>query len=395
MTKGLFYLLIQTLKIYDIKDYENNPRNNDAAVEAVAASIQEFGFKVPIIIDKDNIIVAGHTRLKAAKKLGLDRVPCIVADDLTDEQVKAFRLADNKTAELAEWDFEKLESELFELAEMGVSMDDFGFDEFEAGEMPEIIEDDIPEVDEESDPITKRGQKWKLGNHFLLCGDATSESDVNYLCGGQKADLLQTDPPYNVDYEGKTEEELKIQNDKMDNDDFISLLTAAFTNADKNMKKGAAFYIWHASRTQKQFEETIPFEIRQQLIWNKNSMVLGRQDYQWKHEPCFYGWKEGAPHKWYSDRTQTTVLDFNKPQRNEDHPTMKPVELIAYQINNSTKQGDVVLDMFGGSGTTLIACEQLNRVCYMLELDPKYCDVIIKRWETLTGKKAELIGESK
>lgn len=205
------------------------------------------------------------------------------------------------------------------------------------------------------------------------------------------ADLLLTDPPYNVDYEGSTNDTLKIQNDNMSNDDFEVFLKMSFNNAEKVMKSGAAFYVWHASRTQSQFEKAIPFEIRQQLIWVKNSMVLGRQDYQWKHEPCFYGWKEGASHNWYADRTQTTVLEFNKPNKNAEHPTMKPVELIAYQMQNSTKRGDIVFDLFGGSGTTLIAAEQTGRQCRMIELDPKYCDVIIKRWETLTGKQAELI----
>ena len=204
-------------------------------------------------------------------------------------------------------------------------------------------------------------------------------------------DLLLTDPPYNVAYEGGTDEKLTIQNDDMNNDDFIMFLSSAFQNAEKYMREGAAFYIWHASRTQMQFEMAIPFIIRQQLIWVKNSLVLGRQDYQWKHEPCYYGWKEGAAHNWYADRTQTTVLEFEKPLKNGEHPTMKPVELIAYQMRNSTKQGDVIYDPFGGSGTTLIAAEQIGRQCRMLELDERYADVIIKRWETLTGQTAELI----
>ena len=204
-------------------------------------------------------------------------------------------------------------------------------------------------------------------------------------------DLLLTDPPYNVAYTGATEEALTIQNDNMTDDEFIGFLTAAFENADYYLKAGASFYIWHGSRTQKQFEESMPWMIRQQLIWNKNSIVLGRQDYQWKHEPCFYGWKDGAPHSWYSDRSQTTVLDFNKPNRNGDHPTMKSVELIAYQLQNSTKQGDIVLDLFGGSGTTLIAAEHTGRRCRMLELDEKYADVIVKRYEAMTGQKGILL----
>lgn len=206
-----------------------------------------------------------------------------------------------------------------------------------------------------------------------------------------KADLFITDPPYNVDYEGGTDDALTIMNDNLNEADFLNLLKSAFENADRHMKSGASFYIWHASKTQKQFEETIPWSIRQQLIWNKNALIIGRQDYQWKHEPCFYGWKDGASHNWYADRSQTTVLEFNKPTKNGEHPTMKPVELIAYQMNNSTKKGDTVLDLFGGSGTTLIAAEQTKRRCRMMELDPHYCDVIIKRWETLTGQKAELV----
>ena len=203
--------------------------------------------------------------------------------------------------------------------------------------------------------------------------------------------MLLTDPPYNVDYQGETEDALTIQNDNMSDDDFAVFLQSAFENADRHMHKGAAFYIWHARRTQSTFEKAIPFEIRQQLIWNKNSMVLGRQDYQWKHEPCFYGWKEGASHNWYADRSQTTVMEFDKPNKNGDHPTMKPVELIAYQMQNSTKKGDVVLDLFGGSGTTLIAAEQTGRFCRMLELDERYADVIVKRFEALTGQKGILL----
>lgn len=207
----------------------------------------------------------------------------------------------------------------------------------------------------------------------------------------ERADLLLTDPPYNVAYEGGTDEELTIQNDDMNENDFILFLSAAFENAKEYMRSGAAFYIWHASRTQMQFEKAIPFEIRQQLIWVKNSLILGRQDYHWKHEPCFYGWKDGAAHNWYADRTQTTVLEFNKPARNGEHPTMKPVELIAYQMQNSTKKGDTVLDLFGGSGTTLIAAEQTGRRCRMLELDERYADVIVKRFESLTGQKGILL----
>lgn len=395
-------MTVKEIKLTELKEYENNPRINDKAVEAVANSIKNFGFKVPIIVDKENVIVAGHTRKRAAYMLGLETAPCIVADDLTPEQIKAFRVADNKTAELADWDFDKLETELEQLADIDFDMSQFGFDlsEFQ-NEQVDIAEDEIPEVDEETEPTTKLGDIYRLGNHFLMCGDSTKKQDVNKLLTGGvdeaetvKVDLLITDPPYNVAYEGKTDDALTIENDSMSNDDFREFLLLAFNAADSVMKEGAAFYIWHADSEGYNFRRACfdnGWQVRQCLIWNKNCMVMGRQDYQWKHEPCLYGWKSGAAHSWYNDRSQTTVMDFKKPSRNGEHPTMKPVELFAYQINNSSKEHDVVLDIFGGSGTTLIACEQLNRSCYTMELDPRYCDVIIKRWENLTGEKATLI----
>lgn len=260
----------------------------------------------------------------------------------------------------------------------------------------EIVEDEAPEVDEESEPITKLGDIWKLGRHRLMCGDSTSIEQTEKLMGGQQADLLITDPPYNVSYEGGTNDKLTIMNDNMSNDDFRLFLVNAFAAADNVMKNGASFYIWHADSEGYNFRGACfenKWQVRQCLIWNKNSMVMGRQDYQWKHEPCLYGWKDGASHNWYNDRSQTTVMNFNKPQRNGEHPTMKPVELFDYQIRNSSKKGDNVLDLFGGSGTTMIACEHNGRNAYIMELDPKYCDVIIKRWETLTGEKAVLVDE--
>ena len=385
------------LNISELKPYENNPRINDKAVDAVAASIKEFGFKVPIIIDKNNVIVAGHTRLKAAQKLGLEEVPVIVADDLTEEQIKAFRLADNKVSEIAEWDFEKLE---MELKNIEMDMSEFNFDmkeltkEFDKNK--EVTEDDFDvetEIEKIEEPTSKRGDVFQLGNHRLMCGDSTSKEDVERLMNGNKADLVVTDPPYNVAYEGLTKDKLTIMNDKMSHEQFKEFLTKAFACLNESLKEGGAFYIWYASLEQLNFETALNeagLQVRQQLIWNKNSMTLGRQDYQWKHEPCFYGWKDGASHNWYSDRSQTTVMDFNKPNRNGEHPTMKPLELIGYQIKNSSKENDIVTDLFGGSGSTLIACEQLKRSYYTMELDPKYCDVIIKRWETLTGNKAIL-----
>jgi len=378
---------ILNLGLEEIKPYEKNPRKNDNAVDAVAASIREFGFKVPIIIDKDNIIVAGHTRYKAAKKLGLKTVPCIKADDLTDEQVKAFRLADNKVAEQAEWDFDLLNEELETIT---MDMEQFGFEMEE--EENEVVEDEVPDIPEEAK--SKYGDIYLLGTHRLMCGDSTKHEDVEKLMNGNKVDLLITDPPYNVDYEGSNG--MKIQNDKFEEgEEFCQFLTDAFSCADSVMKPGAVFYIWHADSEGYNFRkacQNINWKVRECLIWAKNSLVMGRQDYQWQHEPCLYGWKEGT-HLWASDRKQTTLLHFDKPMKNDIHPTMKPIALFDYQIKNNTKQGDVVLDLFGGSGTTIMACEQNHRVAYSMELDPHYVDAIVQRWENFTGKKAVLVND--
>lgn len=366
----------------EIIPYVNNPRKiSQNAIDNVASSIKNFGFKVPIIIDKDNEIVAGHTRILAAKKLGMEEVPCIVADDLTDTQVKAFRIADNKTAEFSEWDFDLLEVELEGLG------DEFtGFDIDELGELfnddTEVIEDDFDEEPPE-EPISKRGDIWLLGRHRLMCGDSTSEDDVATLMDGNKADMYLTDPPYNVNYTGGTKDKLTIQNDNLEDSEFRKFLSDAFAAADNVMKPGAVFYIWHADTEGYNFRGAcidIGWQVRQCLIWNKNTMVMGRQDYQWKHEPCLYGWKDGAGHLWNSDRKQTTVFDFQRPTRNGEHPTMKPVALFDYLIRNNTKGQDIVLDSFMGSGTTIIACEQNGRIAYGLEIDPKYVDVIVNRY---------------
>lgn len=385
---------IQEILLADLREYENNPRNNDGAVQAVAESIQQFGFKVPIVVDRDNVIVAGHTRYKAAARLGLDKVPCIIADDLTPEQIKAYRLADNKTGELAEWDFAALEIELAELSEMDFDMSEFGFELSEFEEMPEVTEDEVPEVDEENEPITKLGDVWQLGRHRLICGDSTDKETIEKLMDGERADMLHTDPPYNVAYQGKTADKLTIQNDSMSDEQFFEFLNKAFEAADNVMRAGASFYIWHADSEGYNFRKACRatgWQVRQCLIWAKNSIILGRQDYHWKHEPCLYGWKDGAAHYFVEDRTQSTIWEFNKPARNDVHPTMKPVDLCAKAIYNSSKKNEIVLDLFGGSGSTLIACDELERICYLCELDPKYCDVIIKRWEALTGQKAEKI----
>ena len=374
-----------------LKPYEKNPRKNDGAVEYVANSIEEFGFKVPIVVDKNNVIVAGHTRYKAAKKLGLKEVPVIVANDLSDEQIKAFRLADNKVAEQSEWDFDLLGDELAQI--LDIDMDAFGFLDEIGEDVEEATEDDY-EINPPEEPKAKIGEIYQLGRHRLMCGDSTVLNDVEKLMNGARADLLITDPPYNIDYEGKTKDKLKIQNDKMENDSFRQFLIDALTNADAVMNPGAVFYIWHADSEGYNFRGAcfdVGWKVRQCLIWNKNSMVMGRQDYQWKHEPCLYGWKDGAGHLWASDRKQTTIMNFDRPTRNDMHPTMKPIALFDYQIKNHTQVDDVVLDLFSGSGTTIMACEQNGRRGYCMEYDPKYVDVIIERWEQFTGKKAELI----
>ena len=384
---------ITNIPLKNLKPYENNPRKNDDAVKYVAESIKEFGFKVPIVIDKNNVIVAGHTRYKAAKKLKMSEVPCIIADDLTDEQIKAFRLADNKVAEKAEWDFDLLNAELDDIIDLDMEL--FGFEDALQDDAEEAVEDEF-EVELPPEPKSKLGDIYQLGNNRLMCGDSTVLEDVEKLMGGEQADMLLTDPPYNVNYEGKTKDKLKIKNDKMDNDNFRQFLTDAFSNADMVMKPGAVFYIWHADSEGYNFRGACfdaGWTVRQCLIWNKNSMVMGRQDYQWKHEPCLYGWKEGAGHLWASDRKQTTVINFDKPTRNDMHPTMKPIPLFDYQIKNNTKGGDVVLDLFGGSGTTIMACEQNGRHGYCMEYDPRYVDVIVDRWEKFTGAKAVLLNK--
>lgn len=400
----------KTMKLKDIVPYENNPRINEEAVAYVEESMKQCENIDPIEVDEDNVILSGHTRLIALKRLGYKDTEVLVVSGLTEEQKKKYRILANKTAEIAQWDFEKLEKEL-----EGLDFDgfDFGFDFPEEEEKePEIIEDLVPE---ETEPIAKNGDIWILGRHKLLCGDCTKEANLDKLMEGEAADLLLTDPPYNVNYEGGTGK--KIENDNMESSKFQEFLYDAFRNACRVLKEGGAFYIWYASREVVNFStalERAGLQVRQELIWNKNALVLGRQDYQWKHEPCLYGWKEGAAHYFINDRTlttvqeeeidptkmkkeeliklvqdilgkdvPTTVINEDRPSRSEEHPTMKPIKLIARQVRNSTKQDETVLDLFGGSGSTLIACEQLGRTCRTMELSEHYCDVIIQRYINL------------
>lgn len=400
--------LSEHMKIYDMPvarliPYANNPRLNDEAVPAVAESIRRFGFKVPMIIDKNNVVVAGHTRLKAAKSLGLETVPCIMADDLTQEEIDAFRLADNKSGEIAQWDDKALLEELQRLAALDnpPDMSVFGFDvdaltaELARTESASLSDLTEPEEDIDLDaalaaePRIVRGEVWRIGRHFLMCGDSTNAADVAKLMDGVKADLLITDPPYGVSYESG--DGMTIENDSLAGEEFVSFLSNAFSAADAVMKPGAAFYIWHADSKGWEFRQAVRdtgWTVRECLIWVKNSLVLGRQDYQWKHEPCLYGWKDGASHLWCNDRAQTTVLEYDKPQHNDIHPTMKPVPLFEYQVRNSSLPGAAVLDLFSGSGTTGAACERSGRMAYLMEYDPRYAEASIVRLEKLTGEQA-------
>lgn len=384
---------IEEIKIDHLTPYKLNAKKHpQEQIDGIAESIRRFGFTQPIVIDSKNVIIIGHGRHEAAKKVGLKTVPCVKIEGLSDKEIRALRLIDNRIAE-TEWDQELLK---IEFEDLDFNFEDFNID-FDADVSTESTEgltdpDEVPETPKE--PKTKLGEIYKLGDHRLMCGDSTNSSDVQKLMGGGMADLLLTDPPYNVAYEGKTEDALTIKNDSMSDGDFRKFLQDVYRAANAVMRPGAAFYVWHADSEGYNFRgaaKDVGWTVRQCLIWAKNSLVLGRQDYHWRHEPCLYGWKDGAAHYWGSDRSQTTLLEFNRPTRNGEHPTMKPVDMFRYQIENSSRPRDAVLDLFGGSGTTMIACEQAGRHAYLMELDPKYCDVIIKRWEDFTGKKAELL----
>jgi site-specific DNA-methyltransferase (adenine-specific) len=395
---------VEQVSLEKLLPYAKNSRtHSDEQVVQLAASIKEFGFNNPVLIDKESTIIAGHGRVMAARRLGMKEVPCIRLDHLTETQRKAYIIADNRLALNAGWDNELLTIELNDLLEDGFALDILGFDADELKSLLDPVKptegltdaDEIPEVPEE--PKTKPGDVYQLGKHRLMCGDSTSIDDLEKLCDGQLVDMWLTDPPYNVAYEGKTKDALTIQNDSMDDDQFRQFLRDAYVAADMVMKQGAVFYIWHADSEGYNFRgaaKDAGWTVRQCLIWKKSTMVMGRQDYHWKHEPCLYGWKEGAGHLWAADRKQTTILEFDKPSRNGEHPTMKPVALFEYQMLNNTKGGDIILDSFGGSGTTLIAAEKNGRIARIMELDPKYCDVIVKRWEDFTGQKAQTVNNS-
>lgn len=388
---------IETRLVADLIPYAANSRtHSDAQVAQIAASIKEFGWTNPILVAGDDTIIAGHGRLLAARKLAMVEVPVLVLDHLSKSQQRALVIADNQLALNAGWNMDMLKAEIEDLQLDDFDLNILGFDDkFLDGLLePEPTagltdEDAVPEVPET--PKTVLGDVWVLGNHRLMCGDSTSIDALEKLTEGRLVDMWLTDPPYNVAYEGGTKEKLTIQNDSMGDGDFRQFLRDAYVAADAVMKAGAVFYIWHADSEGYNFRgaaKDAGWQVRQCLVWKKSSLVMGRQDYHWQHEPCLYGWKEGAAHLWATDRKQTTILEFNKPSRNGEHPTMKPVELFEYQMLNNTKGADLVLDSFGGSGTTIIAAEKHGRYGRLMELDPKYCDVIIKRWQEFTGKEA-------
>jgi site-specific DNA-methyltransferase (adenine-specific) len=374
---------IKTVKLSDIKSNPNNPRLiKDDKFFKLVKSIQGFPKMLeirPIVVNADMIVLGGNMRLKACKEAGLKEVPVIFADDLTEEQQREFIIKDN--VGFGEWDWEMIANEwdAEQLDEWGLDVPDFAIQEEEA------VEDDYEIPDEVQTDIVI-GDLFEIGEHRLLCGDATQTDSFEKLMQGELAGMVITDPPYNVAYEGKTKDALTIENDSMGNDDFYKFLYDFYTALTSAVKKGASIYVWHASSEVINFGKAMVdagWLLKQQLIWVKNSMVMGRQDYQWKHEPCLYGWLAGDSHKWYSDRKQTTVIEWDKPMRNGEHPTMKPIGLFSYQIQNSSKQGDIVIDAFGGSGTAMVACEQINRKARVMELDPKYCQVIIDRMRKL------------
>ena len=374
---------MQTVKINTVKSNPDNPRLiKDDKFKKLVTSLKEFPemAKVrPIVVNTDMVVLGGNMRLKAMKEAGWKDVPIEVVD-WSEEKQREFIVKDN--VGFGEWNWEDLANEW-----NAEDLESWGLDvpNFDTDEVLEAEEDDFDTTPPEI-PITVLGDLYEIGEHRLLCGDSTMTDTFEKLMGGEMANMCVTDPPYNVSYQGKTKDALTIDNDSMGNDDFYKFLYDFYTALTTAVKKGGSIYVWHASSEVINFGKAMVdagWLLKQQLIWVKNSMVMGRQDYQWKHEPCLYGWLAGDSHKWYSDRKQTTVINFDRPNRNAEHPTMKPIGLFGYQIENSSKVGDIVIDPFGGSGTTMVACEQLKRKAYIVEYDPKYCDVIVNRMRKL------------
>ena len=382
---------LEKVNIDRLVPYTRNARTHSKEqILQLRASLREFGFVNPVIVDKDLNIIAGHGRVLAAKDEGITEVPCVFAEHLTEAQKRAYIIADNRLAMNAGWDAEMLSVELAELqgADFDVSL--LGFDEAELNKLmggAENVKDDDFDVDAElqKPAVTKPGDLWLLGNHRLVCGDSTKAETFTLLMDGKQANLVVTDPPYNVNYEGTAG---KIKNDNMGNEAFYDFLLAAFQNTEAAMAQDASIYVFHADteglNLRKAFSDA-GFYLSGTCIWKKQSLVLGRSPYQWQHEPVLFGWKKKGKHNWYSDRKQTTIWEFDKPKKNGDHPTMKPIALVAYPILNSSLSNCIVLDPFGGSGSMMIACEQTERICYTIELDEKYCDVSVKRYIEQAG----------
>ncbi len=382
---------MQLVPITKLVPYVNNARTHSPEqINKLRSSLREFGFINPVIIDRDFGVIAGHGRILAAKEEGIAEVPCVFADHLTQAQKKAYILADNRMAMDAGWDEELLRVEIEALQAEAFDLSLTGFDEKELSDLfkddGDVQEDDF-DVDAELEKPTfsKSGDVWTLGRHRLVCGDSTKAETFTVLMNGRKANLVVTDPPYNVNYEGTAG---KIKNDNLADEKFYQFLFNAFSNIEKVMADDASIYVFHADTEGLNFRKAFSdagFYLSGCCIWKKPSLVLGRSPYQWQHEPCLYGWKKSGKHQWYSDRKQTTIWEFEKTKKNTDHPTMKPIPLLAYPIQNSSMSNTLVLDPFGGSGSTLIACEQTDRDCYTIELDEKYCDVIVKRYIEQVG----------
>lgn len=388
MEKEMQYYLAD---VSELIPYVRNARtHSEAQVSQIAASIREFGFLSPILVAEDNTILAGHGRLAAALKLGLKKVPCVKENHLTETQKRAYIIADNKLSLNAGWDSELLAVELSELEGADFNLDLLGFDEAELSSIfdadKDVNEDDFDVEKELEEPcFSKTGDIWMLGKHHVICGDATKLETYKTLLENTKVNLVVTDPPYNVNYEGSAG---KIKNDNMEDDKFYQFLFNSFVNMEQAMADDASIYVFHADTEGLNFRKAFQdagFYLSGCCIWKKPSLVLGRSPYQWQHEPCLYGWKKKGKHKWYAGRKETSVWEFEKPKKNADHPTMKPIALLAYPIKNSSMTNSLVLDPFAGSGSTLIACEQTGRICYAIELDEKYCDVIVKRYIEQVG----------
>ncbi|HEL9645055.1 site-specific DNA-methyltransferase [Streptococcus porci] len=382
--------------INELIPYVNNARtHSDTQIAQIAASIKEFGFLNPVIVSSDNTILCGHGRYYAAQKLGLEKIPCIKEEHLTEVQKKAYIIADNKLALNAGWDNDLLTIELSDLQGVDFDLDLLGFDDKELSKLfdeTKDIEDDDFDVEEElkKPAITQTGDIWHLGKHTLICGDSTKEETYKKLLGDTKVNLVVTDPPYNVNYEGSAG---KIKNDDMEDSAFYHFLLDAFKQTEKVMAQDSSIYVFHADTEGYNFRKAFKdagFYLSGTCIWKKQSLVLGRSPYQWQHEPILFGWKQKGKHQWYTGRKESTIWEFDKPKKNTDHPTMKPLDLIAYPIKNSSMTNSVVLDMFGGSGSTLLASDQLDRICYTIELDEKFCDVIVKRYIEQVGNSSDV-----